>query len=381
MSDDDDNRRGQAPSAREINETIRYTVWTVFARTGDPLDADPDVAAKELQAVGRQPRRARHRRARHLRRLRPARRRRPHAVAARPHRRGAAAGSARVPPHRRRIGSTEMVWSAMAMHRPAEFNRGHVPAFMLGQGAAGVAVRLPVRALLRVVPAPRGGAPAHAHRARHEGPRLRGRALQHRRVVRPRRLRVGARPGVARAARPRRHDARHALHRRASSRARGDPVLHRVAESTSPAPSTSCDDRCVRRRPARLLRRSGGSRRGRPVPRAGHGRPRHPARAPARGRAALPDARRGEPHQRAEPRAARRAAPASWPAAASTCPVVLAQPQLRARSSPTSCATSQADGHRRVLAVATSAYSSYSGCRQYREDLRQGARHEAGSRR
>jgi protoporphyrin/coproporphyrin ferrochelatase len=27
------------------------------------------------------------------------------------------------------------------------------------------------------------------------------------------------------------------------------------------------------------------------------------------------------------------------------------------------------DGHRRVLAVATSAYSSYSGCRQYREDL------------
>lgn len=30
-----------------------------------------------------------------------------------------------------------------------------------------------------------------------------------------------------------------------------------------------------------------------------------------------------------------------------------------------------ADGHRRVLAVATSAYSSYSGCRQYRENLAQ----------
>ncbi|MEC8763211.1 MAG: ferrochelatase, partial [Actinomycetota bacterium] len=28
-----------------------------------------------------------------------------------------------------------------------------------------------------------------------------------------------------------------------------------------------------------------------------------------------------------------------------------------------------ADGHRRVLALATSAYSSYSSCRQYREDL------------
>lgn len=30
------------------------------------------------------------------------------------------------------------------------------------------------------------------------------------------------------------------------------------------------------------------------------------------------------------------------------------------------------DGHRRVLAIATSAYSSYSGCRQYREDLARG---------
>jgi ferrochelatase len=29
----------------------------------------------------------------------------------------------------------------------------------------------------------------------------------------------------------------------------------------------------------------------------------------------------------------------------------------------------QADGHRRILALATSAYASYSGCRQYREDL------------
>lgn len=29
----------------------------------------------------------------------------------------------------------------------------------------------------------------------------------------------------------------------------------------------------------------------------------------------------------------------------------------------------RADGHRRVLAIATSAYASYSGCRQYREDL------------
>jgi protoporphyrin/coproporphyrin ferrochelatase len=36
-----------------------------------------------------------------------------------------------------------------------------------------------------------------------------------------------------------------------------------------------------------------------------------------------------------------------------------------------------ADGHRRVLALLTSAYSSYSGCRAYREDLA-GALHETG---
>jgi peroxiredoxin len=119
------------PSAREINDTIRYTVWTVFARSAD-LATGPDVAAKELQqwvdalavrdivvrgiydvsglrddadlmvwlhgptAEGLQEA---------LRELR-----------------------------RSSVGAgITMVWSAMAMHRPAEFNRGHVPAFMLGK--------------------------------------------------------------------------------------------------------------------------------------------------------------------------------------------------------------------------------------------------------
>lgn len=31
--------------------------------------------------------------------------------------------------------SLEVVWAAMALHRPAEFNKGHVPAFMTGVGA------------------------------------------------------------------------------------------------------------------------------------------------------------------------------------------------------------------------------------------------------
>ena len=40
-----------------------------------------------------------------------------------------------------------------------------------------------------------------------------------------------------------------------------------------------------------------------------------------------------------------------------------------------------ADGHRRVLALATSAYASYSGCRQYREDLGGGAGRDGPGRR
>ena len=27
-------------------------------------------------------------------------------------------------------GRSEPVWSAMALHRPAEFNKGHIPAFL-----------------------------------------------------------------------------------------------------------------------------------------------------------------------------------------------------------------------------------------------------------
>ena len=48
MSDETTTDEAKRPTAREINDTIRYTVWTVFARTGD-LATTPDVAAKELQ--------------------------------------------------------------------------------------------------------------------------------------------------------------------------------------------------------------------------------------------------------------------------------------------------------------------------------------------
>lgn len=119
------------PTAREINDTIRYTCWTVFKRTGQipgaaaadeltawidklatstitvrgmydvsGLRADADLmvwlhadSAEQIQQA--------------LRDLR-----------------------------RTSVGSAiEQVWSAMGLHRPAEFNKGHVPAFMAGSDA------------------------------------------------------------------------------------------------------------------------------------------------------------------------------------------------------------------------------------------------------
>ena len=49
--------------------------------------------------------------------------------------------------------ASEPVWSAMALHRPAEFNKSHIPAFLAGEEPDGLRLRVPVRPLLRVVPA------------------------------------------------------------------------------------------------------------------------------------------------------------------------------------------------------------------------------------
>ncbi len=115
-------------SAREINETIRYTCWAVFSRTGiapgpnaaadletvvarlaqddvivrgfydvSAMRADADVmvwlhapTAEQVQAAVREIRRT------------------------------------------SLADSMELAFSTMGIHRPAEFNKGHVPAFMAG---------------------------------------------------------------------------------------------------------------------------------------------------------------------------------------------------------------------------------------------------------
>lgn len=126
---------GATRSARELNETIRYAMWSVFAVT-DPLPQDRVELAAEAEAV--------------------------HAGLAGKDLavRGwydvsgmradadlviwTHAPSADVLQEgyhqlrRTRLGRhLRPVWSAVALHRPAEFNRGHVPAFLAGEPARG----------------------------------------------------------------------------------------------------------------------------------------------------------------------------------------------------------------------------------------------------
>lgn len=118
--------------AKEINETIRFTSWTVFRRT--ELSAQPEncinelvaiLAKAEIEDVA-------------LRGIYDVSGMRANADlmfwfhAPRAEQIQAVLREIR----RSTLGkSLEVVWAAMALHRPAEFNKGHVPAFMTGAAA------------------------------------------------------------------------------------------------------------------------------------------------------------------------------------------------------------------------------------------------------
>ena len=117
------------PTAREINETIRYTCWTVFHRTGGALPADAaedlsrvvdELAAQDVVVRGWYDVSAMRGDADLMVWL--------HAPTA------DAIQDALRAIRRSAIGAAlAMTWSAMGIHRPAEFNKGHVPAFMAGK--------------------------------------------------------------------------------------------------------------------------------------------------------------------------------------------------------------------------------------------------------
>ena len=126
------------PAARELNDAIRYTMWSVFRlrdaarRTADrePMPQEVEALFAELAEQGR-------RRPRHLRRRRPARRRRPHGLVARARRSTRCRRPTTASGVRRSGRRLEPVWSQLALHRPAEFNKSHVPAFLADEEPRG----------------------------------------------------------------------------------------------------------------------------------------------------------------------------------------------------------------------------------------------------
>lgn len=117
-------------TAREINEIIRYTSWTVLRRT-QPLDS-PRKAVEELTNVLKKA----SDNDVQLRGIYDVSGMRANAdIMLWMHAPSAGLIQETLRDIRRTaLGrATETTWAAMGLHRPAEFNKGHVPAFMAGE--------------------------------------------------------------------------------------------------------------------------------------------------------------------------------------------------------------------------------------------------------
>jgi hydrogen peroxide-dependent heme synthase len=122
--------------AREINDTIRYTMWSVFRRTGAPEEPAGASAADALQAVEK----ATEGNDLVVRGWYDIAGLRAdadlmvwwHAPSA------DTLQDAYHALRRSELGRhLEPVWSQLALHRPAEFNKGHIPAFMADEEPGG----------------------------------------------------------------------------------------------------------------------------------------------------------------------------------------------------------------------------------------------------
>ena len=113
-------------TAREINQSISYTCWAVFARRGPavpllaPALADlpallPGVTLRGWYDVSGL--------------------RADADVMVWLHGHTAEGLQAALREVRRTLGAVELTWSGFGVHRPAEFNKGHVPAFLEGKPA------------------------------------------------------------------------------------------------------------------------------------------------------------------------------------------------------------------------------------------------------
>ncbi len=118
--------------AETLNATVRYTMWTVFALE-EVLPEDDDERA-ELIAAAQAAVADDGLVIRLVRRRGAPGRRGPHGLVARRDDRGGAGAYQRL--RASDLGRHLLpVWSVVGLHRPAEFNRSHVPAFLAGEPA------------------------------------------------------------------------------------------------------------------------------------------------------------------------------------------------------------------------------------------------------
>ena len=133
---------------------------------------------------------------------------------------------------RTRLGhASEPVWSAMALHRPAEFNKGHIPAFLADEEPKNYVSVYPfVRSYewYLLDPAERRRMLAEHGMMAREYPDVRANTVS---LLRAQRLRVDARVRGRRTAPDRRPDAAPARRGRAAAHPGRDPVLHRAPQA------------------------------------------------------------------------------------------------------------------------------------------------------
>jgi chlorite dismutase len=130
---DGPTEQSNAARIRELNDTIRYTMWSVFRATG-PLPADREELAGEVEALFEQlgAKDVVVRGTYDVSGLRADADLMIWWHAADSDLLQEAYGSLR----RTGLGRhLEPVWSQLALHRPAEFNRSHLPAFLAGEDA------------------------------------------------------------------------------------------------------------------------------------------------------------------------------------------------------------------------------------------------------
>ena len=191
---EDNERHGRRQAGTRTQRRSSATPRGRCSGRATPLGDDdrPALGAEVIRAVRPAGRQGRHR-PRHLRRQRAAGGRRSDDLVACAVRRRAAGGLQPIPPNPARAPPpTGVVVDGAASAGGVQ--QEPRPGFPRRRAAACVCLRVPVRAVLRVVPAARRRAARAARRARPDGPRVPRRAREHRRVVRARATTSGCSP-------------------------------------------------------------------------------------------------------------------------------------------------------------------------------------------